>query len=208
MTRKLHLSLSAAALAAALAVSPASAQVEESVASGLSQLGIQADVEMLSGEQLLEIEGVLNSEDDRVEQTERIERIIARDDAAAVNLGVAQLQDTVSAELAMLEMDTSEVSMLNLTQLAQIENVTSSDDDDAVKRQRIEQIMGSDDGMLPSMGVAQLRDSVTAEMAKLGLDTATVPTLTLADLTEIENVVNSSDDREQQRERVEQIVTN
>ena len=56
--------------------------------------------------------------------------------------GVQQLRDSVTASMAQIGMDPSAVDMLTLGQLAQVENVLSSTEDNIVKRNRIGQIVG------------------------------------------------------------------
>jgi hypothetical protein len=182
-------------------------QLDASIAVGLADLGIDTEtIGILSDAQVAQIENVLSSSDDETRQSARIERILASGaPGSSGGLGVAQLQDSVSSEMARLGIDTSMVTLLDLDRLAQIENAVASSDDDEQKRERIERIIDVDTAVAAPLGVSQLRDSVTAEMAKLGIDTSRVSMLNLGKVAEIENIVSSSDADETKRQRIEVI---
>lgn len=182
-------------------------QLDASIAVGLADLGIDTEtIGILSDAQVAQIENVLSSSDDETRQSARIERILASGaPGSSGGLGVAQVQDSVSSEMARLGIDTSMVTLLDLDRLAQIENAVASSDDDEQKRERIERIIDVDTAVAAPLGVSQLRDSVTAEMAKLGIDTSRVSMLNLGKVAEIENIVSSSDADETKRQRIEVI---
>lgn len=68
---------SAAALSLAIAAgAPAFAQMSDAVSTGLAQLGFATDGLMLTEEQELEVQNVINSSDDDDTKKARIEQII------------------------------------------------------------------------------------------------------------------------------------
>lgn len=56
-----------------------------------------------------------------------------------------------------------------------------------------------------AQGVAQLRDSVTASMAQIGMDPSAVDMLTLGQLAQVENVLSTTEDNTSKRNRIERI---
>jgi hypothetical protein len=201
-------SVSAAALSLALIAAPAFAQgFDDAAAAGLARLGIQAPaIETLTTEQVAQITNVINSSDSDEIKRSRIDLILGEEATATGRLGVRQLQDSVSADLAALGVDTEGVDMLTLSQLGQLQNITSSSDTDEVKKAQIEEVMGGEATATGRLGVTQLQDSAAAELAALGVDAEVVETLTVSQLGQIENVMSSSDSDEQKKMRIEQIV--
>jgi hypothetical protein len=189
----------ALALALALAGAPLAAQgFDDATAAGLAKLGIQGPpVEALSVEQQAEIQNVLNSGDTDDAKRAQIDLILGEQATATGRLGVGQLQSSVGAGLAQLGVDASGVDQLTLAQLAQIENVLAGGEADDVKRMRIEEIIGGEATATGRLGVAQLQDSVAADLAKLGMDAEGVETLTLSQLGRLENVLASAADGEE-----------
>jgi hypothetical protein len=98
------------------------------------------------------------------------------------------------------------VDSLTLSQLAQIENVMSGNDPDDVKKLRVEEIIGGEATATGRLGVAQLQDSVGADLAKLGIDADGVESLTLTQLGQIENVVSSGATDDEKRAQIEMIM--
>jgi len=92
----------------------------------------------------------------------------------------AQLSDSARIGLVQLGIDADTVGMVTADQAAQIENVLGSGDTDAIKASRVEVILGhpGDTGAPAKLGAMQLRDSVTADMNKLGITTTGVDDLT------------------------------
>jgi hypothetical protein len=201
-------SVSAAALSLALIAAPAFAQgFDDAAAAGLARLGIQAPaIETLTTEQVAQITNVINSSDTDEIKRSRIDLILGDEATATGRLGVRQLQDSVSADLAALGVDTEGVDMLTLSQLGQLQNITSSSDTDEVKKAQIEEVMGGEATATGRLGVTQLQDSAAAELAALGVDAEVVETLTVSQLGQIENVMSSSDSDQQKKMRIEQIV--
>jgi hypothetical protein len=201
-------SVSAAALSLALIAAPAFAQgFDDAAAAGLARLGIQAPaIETLTTEQVAQITNVINSSDTDEIKRSRIDLILGEEATATGRLGVRQLQDSVSADLAALGVDTEGVDMLTLSQLGQLQNITSSGETDEIKKAQIEEVMGGEATATGRLGVTQLQDSATAELAALGVDAEVVETLTVSQLGQIENVMSSSDSDQQKKMRIEQIV--
>jgi hypothetical protein len=203
-----RLSVSAAALSLALLAAPAFAQgIDDATEAGLAKLGIQAPATTeLTSEQVAQINNVLGSTDSDSAKRMRIEGILGNEATSTGRLGVRQMQDSVSSDLAALGIDTEGVEMLTLTQLSQIQNITSSQDPDDIKKMRVEEVMGGQATATGRLGVNQLQDSAAAELADLGVDAEVVATLTISQLGQIENVMSSSDSDETKRMRIQQIV--
>ena len=210
MRRTLLSAANAAALSLALvAGTPILAQgLDDAAARGLAQLGIQAPpTESLSTEQVAQIQNVLSSTDADDAKRARIQEILGLSEATATGrLGVRQLQASVGADLASIGIDTSGLDMLTLGQLAQIENVMSGGDPDDIKRMRVEEIIGGEATATGRLGVGQLQSSVAAGLASLGIDAEGVEALSLEQLAQIENVINSSDSNDSKRGRIDQIM--
>ncbi|HMQ93793.1 MAG TPA: hypothetical protein PKA33_14780 [Amaricoccus sp.] len=211
---KRFLTASAAALALALgAAAPGiaqQAQLSDSTQIGLSQLGFDvASVGVITADQAAQIENVMGSTDTDQTKAARIAAILGQPGDAAVpaKLGAQQLQDSVTADMNMLGITTTGVENLTLSELAEIENIVGSSADNASKTARIQEVMGRSEATTAgSWGVPQLQDSVTVEMNQLGIDSTGVDALTLDKLAEIEGVVNSSDDNDEKRARIERIM--
>jgi hypothetical protein len=208
--RNLFSAASAAALSLALvAGAPAIGQgLDDAAARGLAQLGIQAPpTESLSTEQVAEIQNVLSSTDTDDIKRARIQEILGGSEATATGrLGVRQLQSSVGADLASIGIDTSGLDMLTLGQLAQIENVMNTDEPDDIKRMRVEEIIGGEASATGRLGVGQLQSSVAAGLASLGIDAEGIEALSLEQLAQIENVINSTDADDIKRGRIDQIM--
>ena len=195
---------SVAALVLALGATPLVAQgYDDATAAGLAKLGVQAPpVEMLSVEQQAEIQNVIASTDPDDIKRQRIGLILGEEGTGVGRFGVGQLQSSVGADLAQIGVDASQVDSLTLSQLAQIENVMSGDDPDDVKKLRVEEIIGGEATATGRLGVAQLQDSVGADLAKLGVDAEGVDSLTLSQLGQIENIVGSSATDDEKRAQI------
>lgn len=199
--------LSAAVLAVALSAPVFAQGLDDATASGIAKLGIQTpDVATMSTEQVAQIKNVLSSSDSDDAKKMQIERILGGEATATGRLGVAQLQDSVGSDLAALGIDASGVGSLTLSQLAQIENVMSSSDAPDVKKLRVQEIVGGEATATGRLGVSQLQDSVTSDLAALGIDAEVVEALTLSQLGQIENVMASSESPEAKKAQVERIV--
>jgi len=208
MKRRISSLVSVSALVLALGATPLVAQgYDDATAAGLAKLGIQAPpVEMLSTEQHAEIQNVLASTDADDIKRQRIDLILGEEATATGRLGVGQLQSSVGADLARIGVDASGIDSLTLAQLTQIENVMSGEDADDIKKMRVEEIIGGEAMATGRLGVAQLQDSVGADLAKLGIDAEGVESLTLTQLSEIENVVGSSATDDEKRSQIELIM--
>jgi hypothetical protein len=192
----------------ALGTAPLFAQgFDDATAAGLAKLGVQAPtVESLSVEQRAEITNVVNSTDPDDIKRQRIALILGEEGSGVGRFGVGQLQSSVGAELAQIGIDASRVDTLTLSQLAQIENVMSGEEPDDVKKMRVEEIIGGEATATGRLGVAQLQDSVGADLAKLGIDAEGVDGLTLSQLGQIENIVSSSATDDEKRSQIELIM--
>lgn len=135
-----------------------------------------------------------------------IRQVLGDQATATGRLGVAQLQDSVSADLASLGVDASGVPALTLTQLAQIEAAMSTNDADDIKKARIGEIIGGEAVATGRLGVRQLKDSTAADMAKIGVDTEALESLTLAQIAQIENVMSASGTDAEKQAQVERII--
>ena len=79
-------------------------------------------------------------------------------------------------------------------------------DTNDVKKMRVEEIIGGEATATGRLGVAQLQDSVAADLAKLGIDAEGVESLSLAQLGQIENVVGSGATDEEKRAQITTIM--
>ena len=113
-------------------------------------------------------------------------KLLAAVSAAALSLALMsapafaqeqQLSDSAAAGMAALGIDTTGL-VVTADQAAQIENVLGSTDADSIKKAHIEEIVGGEATATGRLGTDQLRSSVSAGMASLGLDTEVVPMLT------------------------------
>ena len=211
MPRKLLTAVSAAALSLSLmAAAPGfAAGLDDTAAHGLSMLGVSVPPEgSLTDEQVTQIVNVLSSKDQDSTKRAAINQIMGVDtNSGNTRPGVAQLRDSVSADLAALGIDAADVDMLTLSQLGQIENVTASQDTQTTKKARIAEIMGNSEATATGrLGAKQLRDSTAADLAALGIDTEDLDTLTLSQLAQIENVMGSADPDAQKRDQISSIL--
>ncbi len=106
-------------------------------------MGIDASgVDMLTLGQLTQIENVTGSKATDSTKKQQIAEIMGNSEATATGrLGVRQLSDSTKADLAKLGIDADQVDSLTLSQIAQIENVTSSGASDTSKRAQINTIV-------------------------------------------------------------------
>lgn len=214
MKQKLLAAVSATAIAVSVAIAaPASAQaqLDASVMEGLAELGIDtSSMGAMSEEQSAQIQNVLGDDIPDDQKVDRIEEIVG---AAMTEGGVGsgatgQLVDSASASMAALGIDTEGVESLSVGQLTEIENVAASTDDNDIKRGRIAEIIGMSEAEVGvgSGAMGQVSDSVMAELADLGIDAEQVRGLDQDKVLQIENVVNTADDEEDKRLRIERIL--
>lgn len=115
------------------------------------------------------------------------------------------LSDSAASGMAALGMDASGV--VTTEQAAMIENVLGSTDPDSIKKKRIEEILGNEAVETQRLGGDQLRSSVSADLAALGMDTEGVDLLSIEQLAAIENVTGSSEYTDtQKRAQVSEIM--
>jgi hypothetical protein len=191
-------------LSLAMIGTPVAAQgFTDATASGLARLGIQAPpVETMTVAQQAEITNVMASSDDEATKRMRIQQILGNEATQTQRLGVGQLQSSVGSDLAAIGVDASGVDMLTLSQLAQIENVMSGGETDSIKKMRVEEIIGGEATATGRLGVAQLQDSVAADLASLGVDADGVEALSLSQLAQLENVFGSTVTDEAKRAQI------
>ncbi len=208
MTRFTVSTLSAAALSIALFAAPAFSQgFTDSAAANLAKLGVQAPVESLTNDQVAQITNVLSSTDTDSAKKMRIENILGTNEATATGrLGVAQLRSSATSDLASLGIDASGVDMLTLSQLGQIQNVVSSNENQELKKKHVMGILGNEATETGTLGVTQLQDSAAADLASIGVDTEQVQMLTISQLGQIENIMSSNETDASKRAQVEKIL--
>lgn len=135
--------------------------------------------------------------------------------------GVGQLQESVTNSIAQLGVSTENVQMLTLQQLQEVELTLNGSDSDDVKRGRIEQIMAEapmaggaamstetqSTGMTSLADASGLQDAVKADIAMLGIDEEVdVDMLTVGQLSRITLTMNNSDNDDQKRDQVREIL--
>lgn len=146
---------------------------------------------------------------------------------AQVDLGLKQLQDSATASMSALNMDTSMVDILTLDELARIQAVTSSQVSDNAKMQQIETIQRDADARIAAGGAvvpsgppgdlttedlaadAVVKANVGAYLAQLGLsDKIDVDKLTTDQLLQVQLVQESSEGDAEKRMRIENMLLN
>jgi hypothetical protein len=202
--------VSAAALLLALLGAPVFAQgFDDSAASGLAKLGIQAPpVETLTNEQVAQITNILASSDDDSMKKAQISNVLGNEAAASTSgrLGARQLRDSAKTDLSQLGIETESVDTLTLSQLGQIQNVMAGADTMDAKKLSVQEIIGGEATATGRLGVTQLQDSAVSDLASLGIDAAKVDLLTISQLGQIENVMGSSDTDDSKRAQIETIL--
>lgn len=200
-------SVSAAALSLALLAAPAFAQgFTDAAQAGLAKIGLQVPAESLTTEQVAQITNILASSEPDTAKRTQIETILGANEANATGrLGVGQMRSSATSDLAQLGIQ-ADVDTLTLSQLGQIQNVVASSDTNAVKKQRVEGILGNEATATGRLGVGQLQDSAAADLAAIGVDAEQVETLTISQLGQIENVMSSTASDADKRAQVEKIL--
>ncbi len=202
------LTASSIALGVAGGASAQHAQLDSSVMSGLSLLGITVpEGVMLTEDQVAQIENVLAGTEADSDRVARIGRILDEGMMEGHGMSPQMLQDSVGSDLAALGFGGVAVGDLSLMQVAEIENVTASTDHDSIKKSRIETILGGTmEGSDAAGDSRMLMDSVSSDLASLGVSTAGVGMLSLTQLAEIENITGSTDTDQTKVERVNLIL--
>lgn len=133
--------------------------------------------------------------------------------AYAQDLGQRQLQDSATTTFAQLGLDTAVIELLTLDELAQIETVGSGGASNQQKAERIRLIVADAEARMPAvaapaedLGLMQLRDSGTTTLARLGMDTAPLDTLTRDELAQIETIGSSGASRNEKIGQIERIL--
>ncbi|MFO1209791.1 MAG: hypothetical protein U1E40_11285 [Amaricoccus sp.] len=131
--------------------------------------------------------------------------------AAGTSGLAASLTESASQGLAVLGIATPPPDSLTDSQVLSIMNVLSSADSSNLKKEHIQTIIGENEasgGGVGRYGVAQLRSSVSSDMAALGLDASGVDYLTLAELAQIENVTASKTSDTVKKQQISAILGN
>lgn len=200
--------LSAMALALGLLGGPVLAQgFSDTTASGLAKLGVSAPVEAMSTEQQAQIQNVLASTDTDDSKRKQIQQILGNEATETSQLSVTQLRSSVGADLAKAGIPADGIDQLSLSQLAQIENIMAGPDSDSTKKMRVEQVMGNEATNTTQTGVTQLQDSVSSDISKIGVDTEGVSQLSVSELAQIQNIMNSTMSDANKKMQVEKILS-
>jgi len=96
-------------------------------------------------------------------------------------------------------------------QILQIMNVLSSSDGSDRKREHIQTIIGENEASGVGggkYGIGQLRSSVGADLAALGVDASGVDSLTLSELAQIENITGSKATNETKKAQIAEVMGN
>ena len=117
-------------------------QLRSSVSADLASLGVDASgVDNLSLSELAQIENITGSKATNEAKKAQIAEVMGNEATATGRLGVKQLADSTKADLAKIGVDAEAVDTLTLSQIAQIENVMSSGETDAAKRDQVNTII-------------------------------------------------------------------
>jgi hypothetical protein len=123
----------------------------------------------------------------------------------------ASLTESAAQGLAVLGVPTPPPDSLTDAQVLQIMNVLSSKDGSDRKREHIQTIIGENEasgGGVGRFGVGQLRSSVSADLAALGVDASGVDNLTLSQLAQIENITAGHGTNEAKKAQIAEIMGN
>jgi len=130
---------------------------------------------------------------------------------AGAPAGAASLTESAAQGLAVLGVPTPPPDSLTNDQVLQIMNVLSSKDASDRKREHIQTIIGANEASgsgVGKYGVAQLRSSVSSDLAALGVDASNVDTLTLSELAQIENITGSGISDTQKKAHIAEVMGN
>jgi hypothetical protein len=117
-------------------------QLRSSVGADLAALGVDASgIDSLTLSELAQIENITASQATNEAKKAQIAEVMGNEATATGRLGVKQLSDSTKADLAKIGVDAEAVDMLTLSQIAQIENVMSSSESDAAKRDQVNSII-------------------------------------------------------------------
>ncbi len=147
--------------------------------------------------------------------------------AFAQELGLKQLQDSATAAMVQLNMDTAMVDALTLDELARIQGITSSTYSETSKVRKIETVLRAADERIAAGGAVAptgavgditnddldgdqvVKANVGVFVAQLGLnDQIDVDTLTTDQLLQLQLIQQSGDGDASQRMRVENLLLN
>jgi len=123
----------------------------------------------------------------------------------------ASLTESASQGLAVLGVPTPPPNSLTDDQVLKIMNVLSSSDSQDRQREQIQTIIGANEasgGGVGKYGVAQLRSSVSSDLAAMGVDASGVDSLTLSQLAQIENINASMVSDAQKKAQIASVMGN
>jgi hypothetical protein len=140
---------------------------------------------------------------------------------SAQDLGLKQLQDSAMSNMAKLGMDTSMVEVLTLDELAQVQAITNSSESEESQKGRIDTVLRTAEeriaeggAVVPTgpvgdiqasdlEGIDDVRNSVRAEIAELGLNTEIdVDKLTNDQLMQVNLTLQQSANESEKRMKV------
>jgi hypothetical protein len=130
---------------------------------------------------------------------------------AGAPANAASLTESAAQGLAVLGVPTPPPDSLTDAQVLQIMNVLSSSDGSDRKREHIQTIIGENEASgagVGKYGIGQLRSSVSADLAALGVDASGVDSLTLSELAQIENITGSKATDESKKAQIAEVMGN
>lgn len=145
---------------------------------------------------------------------------------SAQDLGLKQLQDTASAAMSQLGMDTTMVDALTLDELTEIQAITSGSETNMIKTDRIGSVMRNAEERIAAGGsvvpsgpagdvqaedmtsTAVLEASVGQTLAQLGFTDVDAESLSDQQLMEIQNVSSGTETEEVKTQEIERIIAN
>ena len=146
---------------------------------------------------------------------------------SAQDLGLKQLQDSAVSSMAKLGMDTSMVEVLTLDELAQVQAITNSGESEQSQKGRLDTVLRTAEeriatggAVVPTgpvgdiqasdlEGIDDVRHSVRAEIAELGLNTEVdVDQLTNDQLMQINLTVQRSANESEKKMAIRKLLEN
>jgi hypothetical protein len=144
---------------------------------------------------------------------------------SAQDLGLRQLQDSASSSMAKLGMDTSMVEVLTLDELAQVQAITSSGGSTQSQKDRLDTVLRTAEERIAAggavaptgaagdiqasdlEGIEDIRHSVRAEIAELGLNSEIdVDKLTNDQLMQIHLTTQNNSNESEQKMQIRKLV--
>ncbi len=123
--------------------------------------------------------------------------------AVAMDQELSMLETALNRGLSAINVDV-DTSTLTFAQLAQIKNVLESSESTTNKAQRVRAIV--DDGPIITEQLGMLELSVTRSLEKIGVEGVIMSNLSLTQLNQIKNVLESGESTNEQARRVNAII--